>query len=1172
MPNLPPGMMIDPDDYSDNPRLVPILGYTGSTSTPTYSTPRVDYTQPGYEPGDELTPELPSPVRPAPVVTSPVDREVAQIVARDAEIRARQATAPSVGTTNPIVVGVSQSTNEVLVKDSSGRMYYKPATPEQLKEATQALKDGGEYNKKYVPPAGGTSEKPVPGTLAAPATEKEVRIFDYRGKVITTTPEAITQITNSMGKEQFNLSVKMGLIPSNATFIDEGGGNWAFNVPIKEQKVIFDTLQNVNKMGETEFNKLVSDGTIKKGSVYAGVGPDGNIRYYPPGTVVKVGNGEVMSKEDYANLPREWKGAVDSKGLTGLGNLATKGDLPMLPDEWWYQGKVIAGEEKERIIWEWKAKRETTNILSNEYTRLGNNPELEMTRAVSPDDLGRALSTFNQNAQTKLRNSVEIWNTLADQMPSHAGGQIARITLQELNKAVRTAGSAGLVLAEAFTVAAPLAITQALSNPSKVPGMIGNIVVNTGRNFTTLGQAMIGDKTITPETVGTAGAGAYLTFIAVKGAVSKVATYLAPKGLPVKLIGKEYSTGRVPMKDIDPVAMTKAMNQVEKLAASKGGASSGSVPIEGTPYSLNYLKTPYQQRVGDTLWHGTGDMDFTKGATLTAKELGTGGEPGLYTNPWAAAAYAKGANPGLVMVITKASNIKSPSASATAQLPTQSDFFIEQASKGLYGSSKTWRGDLETEVVAAPGTEFIIPKANADLMTRFTVGKSADFFTYANGQFMPIKMAIDKGLLKSGDVPYIPTATDLYAVKLHSLQNSLQNFTEAVKHPARTLGDIFKGTPEPGVREVYLTKNGQAVGDIAQSLTTDALGRAFREAETRGIDARSGAFQTLFNRELDDTYREKAESLVQQYTRESDAYQQDTNRAKFEEIYRVNLEDTMRSLVESAAVRASTAREVEQMLGRQTVRDRQTARVIEPVRTDRPTIREDSSVPTTRIEEGRIQPPRVKTPDRIEPPEFIRPPDIRPPDEIRPPDRINPPDRIKPPEQKPRQEGKGLKPAQDEPIPTYTPEDGAVTFKMGARPKGPVFHTLSRPYKTKRDLRTTVGEVPKGAVLARGKGSAQKTATLLKGQGPDNVNMDVGMMDVNLKSHGKRVELKFTADPKGLTRYPIHVGNPRRPSQKLMKPRNQSAPSQSIKRGRQFFTPIGNSVAVSRRPLKNRRR
>ncbi len=138
---------------------------------------------------------------------------------------------------------------------------------------------------------------------------------------------------------------------------------------------------------------------------------------------------------------------------------------------------------------------------------------------------------------------------------------------------------------------------------------------------------------------------------------------------------------------------------------------------------------------------------------------------------------------------------------------------------------------------------------------------------------------------------------------------------------------------------------------------------------------------------------------------------------------------------------------------------------------------------------------------------------------------------------------------------------GAVGWKQGKRRGKPVFHIVKRPYAKQSDLVTTVGKAPAGIALATGKGSAQKSARLLHGAGPKNVNIDMGAMDVNIQSKGKNVRLKFAPDPHGLTHYPLHIGNP--------KPRASNAlPTKRV--GKQYFTDMNGHIAVSRRPIGRR--
>lgn len=99
----------------------------------------------------------------------------------------------------------------------------------------------------------------------------------------------------------------------------------------------------------------------------------------------------------------------------------------------------------------------------------------------------------------------------------------------------------------------------------------------------------------------------------------------------------------------------------------------------------------------------------------------------------------------------------------------------------------------------------------------------------------------------------------------------------------------------------------------------------------------------------------------------------------------------------------------------------------------------------------------------------------------------------------------------------YKPEDGAIAWRQGVLNGKDIIYVLTRPYRSQKDLRKFIGEVPAGAALATGEGSAQRSARLIKGKGPKNVRIDLGMQDLRITSEGKRVFLDFTPDPKGQT-------------------------------------------------------
>lgn len=109
---------------------------------------------------------------------------------------------------------------------------------------------------------------------------------------------------------------------------------------------------------------------------------------------------------------------------------------------------------------------------------------------------------------------------------------------------------------------------------------------------------------------------------------------------------------------------------------------------------------------------------------------------------------------------------------------------------------------------------------------------------------------------------------------------------------------------------------------------------------------------------------------------------------------------------------------------------------------------------------------------------------------------------------------------------------GAIAFNMGevgAQPiRKRVWHVLIHPWRPV-DYLTVVGKAPAGAtVLVEGENSAYRTAQLLYGKAPSRrISMDIGFMDVVIAARGRKINLDFTPDPKGLTTGDITVGRPR---------------------------------------------
>jgi len=279
----------------------------------------------------------------------------------------------------------------------------------------------------------------------------------------------------------------------------------------------------------------------------------------------------------------------------------------------------------------------------------------------------------------------------------------------------------------------------------------------------------------------------------------------------------------------------------------------------------------------------------------------TVGEKGLYTTPWAAMQYTRGvvtitaenimsfpgtkigdivrSKPALLMVLEDSGQVKT---GKVGEL-TQSDRFITGKKGETYGPTKHYKGDLETEVVDSPETVVRVPDPKADLVTRNLAGSFADFFTYDDGKFVPIKIGVKKG-------GRIPTIAELYTTKLLTLENALRDTFKALKHPVEMIQDITRSlealkdvdplygssggaTTFPGVRDVYLegtwrVKFQNTLDKLLKRTTEDVSAKAAME----GISKNTTTYQNLLRDGMKDAYEANARSLISTYGSVTGAY------------------------------------------------------------------------------------------------------------------------------------------------------------------------------------------------------------------------------------------------------------------------------------------------------------
>jgi len=747
-----------------------------------------------------------------------------------------------------------------------------------------------------------------------------------------------------------------------------------------------------------------------------------------------------------------------------------------------------------------------------------------------------------------------------------------------------TAGGAAIVVGATVLTAIPTLALKAIAKPLAAPGMLGAVaiglgahIVNTAKNIWVVDDAGEGKYTrdikegnlfpLVRDTV--------ISFLVIKGGiklskgiVSRVTTYLRPRGVPASVIAKEASTGRIKVSQEQfAKAYADAINKVEQLAMTKGGKFSGTVPIKGTPFELHYLKTPLQQKVGNVLFHGTKDVIDAKGNVITPSALRLaetqGGliapKGGIYTSPWAAVSYSRGGqNPGLLMIVTNASKFKS-GARGLVRGTTPSDAFIKGSPKGFYGSSKTWRGDLETEIVMASGTKLTAPLPTmTGLLSRMTAGKYADFFTYDAGKYVPIKIAVDTASLGKGAFSTM-TPANLYAVKLYSLYGGLRDVAVSLKHPGLVLKDISGtlkelvkldnwvrsggkgGLTMPGLRDVYLVTNyGAKLKGIATSLWNEAFRRTKTQLGNK-VSVDSAVFRAALERNMSSVYSNNASALISAFKDVSAAYAaSEVNRSKFEASYIANLGMSVEALAKSSYLAESSMESsLIDMIKSYPISEAQKTELISRLKSvSEASVASPSSVVSSlRTKEARpisaiVKERPISEGERLtsgvkESPiersiREVREEPIEPiTEELREPRVFEPREPVteepiteEPITEEPRE------PVTEEPIellpPPSPPEDeedirklikpATLTWRQG------LYWILLPPPYTKRHYSKT--PPPGVKKLATGEGSAAKTIQVLGGRPTEDVlGIDIGICIVDIKVKGKELTIHFKQDP-----------------------------------------------------------
>lgn len=372
------------------------------------------------------------------------------------------------------------------------------------------------------------------------------------------------------------------------------------------------------------------------------------------------------------------------------------------------------------------------------------------------------------------------------------------------------------------------------------------------------------------------------TLKAVYKTAGKARTYADPYGIPDRMAAIEFATGRVPVRELSPRLLQDLVTQASKDILS--GKESGSFKQGG--WKITYRTTPIQRANASAVFHGSPDVTpmakLKPGDTFVVDptmHLFTS----VYATPRFVASTSRGvagSKPGYAMIITNANKLMT----------------TESKVPGVTGPYKTYKGAVETEVVANPKSGFTRAQ---NLRTRILGPKAGEFFTQymgpdapgiRSGKLVPIVVLLDKGITKK---PLSPAT--LYAAKLTMIREALIDYATALKHPKRTISDIInRPYGPPGVREMEISRlakelESKAVENVLKKDLKDQKLLKGQKLE----DALRAELERQFKIEADRIYRELGNKSLEQY------YSTPEGQRRYEELYVRHMESVLRDAIRS---------------------------------------------------------------------------------------------------------------------------------------------------------------------------------------------------------------------------------------------------------------------------------
>jgi len=606
-----------------------------------------------------------------------------------------------------------------------------------------------------------------------------------------------------------------------------------------------------------------------------------------------------------------------------------------------------------------------------------------------------------------------------------------------------------------------------------------------------------------------------------KGVLKNIETIVRPSKLPLAATEVSYSTVRLPVKAFASGEQAMTVRDIGVMAAMKEGKFSsiiGDITMDLPPARL--------QSVGDSIaMHTAPDIrPFMEGATIQyGREGGLFVAPNLHSRFSLASAFGD-----------------MPEGGVRGALIIRDEALLKQ----LGGSGKIYNNTAEVEAVLKAGVE--LPPPSQTLITRAPAADTSKLLKEASALRVEGKiddaLALEKkaaALKKQGDKltllvygkPYTPAEITKLKI-LGALDNLKQIFTPAARLKKGTKAiteydelivirkEATELIEEAGrLKKAGKTEEALQVERRADELIEDATRTAKRlSSTTSGLSGplRIAVSSTNRTTAIDRVNRlQGSRASTIKLSKEQmnrlrnaldnkdvrDALTRINNRADLEKMLRV--EPSGRLSIEGKDVKGRPAG---------ITRGDSPKRAVTPTRANTPPPRDTIPTRDTTPAKDTISSNNPSGKNTL------------------PPGRTPPPPRIT----RSTNESKNPSPyGKDKEKRNFIYKaGGAIAWRQGQVGGKDRWDVIVNPYQNNEQYVMVLGSKPKGAaIVVKGPKSAYATAQLLRGKAPKHkVHVDSGFQDVTITPAGdKKVNIRFSPDPKGLTQGYIKIGdkNPR---------------------------------------------